>query len=570
MTFDRNLLSVPRRGDGEVKQVIEAIVSPSESQGDIACVDCDGGRLYVGEGSGSSSSRDHEMPPRTDDDEMRVNGNCDFDFENDHGEAAVEMRRQKQMRMPSSDIVAKHRNAGHVPYRPWCVDCIGGMANMDAHYGRDPGPNVVPEFHSDYGFFRDQKSDKVNKVTVLVSKDRNSGGICAHVVPMKGTGGGGIVQQYERDLRKFGRRGKVILRSDGELAIRDLLSKVASLREGETLLEQSPPGDSKANGTAERAIQTVEKHTRTLKIATERRLGVKISVRHPAFPWLVLHASDCYNKFQVHRDGLTTYHRLKGRPYSGLCLELGICVLYKVSVKVQGGVMASRWEVGVWLGKRFGSEEHIIAMEGGKVGRCAAVKEHPEQLWNRTLFDQIRGSPWNPSGVVHEEGPDDLPTRGVELPRCTVEEAQESDEKNKSRDFKILRGYLEEYGYTPGCNKCGAIERGDETQPTLAHDAKCRERIKKKLLEDPVQKQRVLDAGKRKEEKEKRKEEADEAERRSKREKSRRRTRGQGVMKAMLQLLLFLQALVFWQQYSSYSSSSRRSVLQPGHRTGGQ
>ena len=52
--------------------------------------------------------------------------------------------------------------------------------------------------HVDYGFFKDRKGDLEGKVAVLVTKDRPSGGVCANVIPKKGTGGGDVVKQMNR------------------------------------------------------------------------------------------------------------------------------------------------------------------------------------------------------------------------------------------------------------------------------------------------------------------------------------------------------------------------------------
>ena len=260
----------------------------------------------------------------------------DYSYDDDFSEARGG-RMPRAAILPHPDEVKKHRMKGHCPYRSWCEDCLRGAANMDAHPPRGPFLGIVPEVHSDYGFFRDKKGDKVNKVVVLVSRDRGSGGVCAHVVPQKVAGSGWIVKQHDRDLKKFGHRGKIVLKSDNEPAIKDLLGKVGAMREGETLLEHSPVGDSKANGLAERAMQAVEKQTRVLKISTERNLGRRISVRHAGFPWLVMHAADVITKCQTHRDGRTSYERLKGRPYSGELLEFGTVVMHKVSAKVEGG-----------------------------------------------------------------------------------------------------------------------------------------------------------------------------------------------------------------------------------------
>ena len=131
--------------------------------------------------------------------------------------------------VPSREMVRKHRASGHCPFRAWCSHCVSGAANAPAHRARCEQPvGEVPELHSDYGFFRDRKGNKTNTVTVLVTKDRKSGGVSANVVPKKGAGGGYAVRQYIRDVRKFGHHHKVVIRSDGEHAIKDLLNKVAA------------------------------------------------------------------------------------------------------------------------------------------------------------------------------------------------------------------------------------------------------------------------------------------------------------------------------------------------------
>ena len=118
-------------------------------------------------------------------------------------------------------------------------------------------------------------------------------------------GDGFAVRQYARDVKKFGYHHRVVIRSDGEPAIKDLLNKVAELRASETVLENTPVGDSKANGRAERAVQAVEKQVRVLKMAVEEHLG-KLSVKHACFPWLVTHAADVITKFHVGVSGETS------------------------------------------------------------------------------------------------------------------------------------------------------------------------------------------------------------------------------------------------------------------------
>ena len=111
---------------------------------------------------------------------------------------------------------------------------------------------------------------------MLVMVDRKSSGICASVVPKKGVGGGFAVKQVHRDIRKFGHRHKITLRSDGEPAIKSLFEKVANIRAAETLLENSPVGDSQANGQIENGVQRIENQFRAIRLALEARLESKV------------------------------------------------------------------------------------------------------------------------------------------------------------------------------------------------------------------------------------------------------------------------------------------------------
>ena len=85
-----------------------------------------------------------------------------------------------------------------------------------------------------------------------------------------------------RDILELGLHGDLTLRSDQEPAVVDLLKQVAKLRGvGRTFMEQSPVGDSKPIGVAERAVQSVEKMVRVHKLAFENRIGARLPVKHP-------------------------------------------------------------------------------------------------------------------------------------------------------------------------------------------------------------------------------------------------------------------------------------------------
>ena len=53
--------------------------------------------------------------------------------------------------------------------------------------------------------------------------------------------------------------------------------------EGVAVPEESAPGESQSNGAAERAVQMVEDQIRTMKLALEHNLQVKVKVQKPGF-----------------------------------------------------------------------------------------------------------------------------------------------------------------------------------------------------------------------------------------------------------------------------------------------
>ena len=83
------------------------------------------------------------------------------------------------------------------------------------------------------------------------------------------------------------------------------------------LLENSPVGDRRANGAAERAVQAIAEQVRVVRRGLEPRLELRLSVKHPVTAWLVERAGVLLSKHQVGDDGKTGYQRRKGKPFHG-------------------------------------------------------------------------------------------------------------------------------------------------------------------------------------------------------------------------------------------------------------
>ena len=117
-----------------------------------------------------------------------------------------------------------------------------------------------------------------------------------------------VTEQVALNLLRFGIHGDVILKSDQEPAIVDVLQEIAKLRgPRRTMIEASNMGDLKSTCVAERAVQEIEKLARVHKLATETRVKEKLSVRHPLFALLVEFFADLHNRFQVGSDGKTAH-----------------------------------------------------------------------------------------------------------------------------------------------------------------------------------------------------------------------------------------------------------------------
>ena len=119
--------------------------------------------------------------------------------------------------------------------------------------------------------------------------------------------------------------------------------------------------------------------TRTLLLDVEARIGTSLPLDGPAGTWLIRHAVDLHNKRQLGHDRRTPYQKARGRSYTGELFRWGTSVLYRLSGEVHGGVMAARWRPGIWLGKTWTSDEHLIGTESGAVvlAKCQAFGHGP-------------------------------------------------------------------------------------------------------------------------------------------------------------------------------------------------
>ena len=105
----------------------------------------------------------------------------------------------------------------------------------------------VPEIVFDYCFLGSEGEDTV---AIQVTRDRRTRMIFAHVVPKKGFSHEHGATELIKDIAKLG-YNEIILKCDGEPALKTIQEEVRRQRSEKTILENSPVGDSRANGAAE-------------------------------------------------------------------------------------------------------------------------------------------------------------------------------------------------------------------------------------------------------------------------------------------------------------------------------
>ena len=161
--------------------------------------------------------------------------------------------------------------------------------------------------------------------------------------------------------------------------------------------------------------------------------------------------------------------------------------------------MIERWLPGIWLGKRFTTDEHVVGLENGKVVRTRAVRQRPVQdMWKMEEVCKVKGQPWDPSlTLTYEKLAEEKYPKAMEP--GTVGES-DVNLKTTPRPHAIMKKDLRKAGgFTPGCKKCNAMKKGDPNAVHMTHSEACRTRVEAALAEDEQFQNKLKKGVKRKE-----------------------------------------------------------------------
>jgi hypothetical protein len=215
--------------------------------------------------------------------------------EDDCHDEGIHLKFLRCPKLPSQKEVDEH-NVTHWPYRNWCPICIKARARNVPHNKQTDREHQVPHIHIDYGFFGND--DDEEKVILQVARDEESRALFVHAVPRKGMTHEHGAREICKDITKIGYK-KIVIKGDNEPAIHSLQEEIRSKREDDTVIENSPVGQSQSNGVAERAVQAAGEQLRTIKLALENRLNVGLPATHPVVAWMANHGADILNKLAV-------------------------------------------------------------------------------------------------------------------------------------------------------------------------------------------------------------------------------------------------------------------------------
>ena len=164
--------------------------------------------------------------------------------------------------------------------------------------------------------------------------------------------------------------------------------------------EESPVGDSKANGEAEAAVKEVKWRIRAIIMTLEKKLNTKIPEGHPLLTWIPRYAAEQSNRFKVGHDGRTPEERRTGKKWIRPMPLFGERIMIKPVGKGRRGDL-KKMKPARFLGcyNRYGS---VLGMtEDGVVVGSSYHSLAEEDKW-LPLEAGLRGSPWDVNDYIKQ------------------------------------------------------------------------------------------------------------------------------------------------------------------------
>ena len=214
----------------------------------------------------------------------------------------------------------------------------------------------------------------------------------------------------------------VMLHSDREPVLVQLLKAVQSRRVKRTLVRHGPRASHLSQGKIENANRVINGVCRAMWLSLEDLLREKLPSDSILLAWLIRHAAWCLTRFQVKNDGRTAFVRVSGEAYTCQVLPFGERVVYKYT-SVPTGNLDQRWGHGIWVGKAPMTEEHIILTEIGVLKARSLHRVPPEERFVISeLKESVRTSLEWQGGKLESDDCDATGPRPIWTSTCVLDD----------------------------------------------------------------------------------------------------------------------------------------------------
>ena len=213
---------------------------------------------------------------------------------------------------PSAEERALHEASGHVPYRSWCQWCIAARAADKPHLrGQHPETDQpVPRIEFDFADLG-REEDPVLPIPSLNAVDVGSESLSATLCPTKAFSEH-LVETILAFVEALG-HNVVMLHSDQEPVLVQLLKAVQSRRVKRTLVRHGPRASHQSQGKIENANRVINGVCRAMWLSLEDLLREKLPSDSMLLACLIRPAAWCLTRFQVKNDGRTAFVRVFGK-----------------------------------------------------------------------------------------------------------------------------------------------------------------------------------------------------------------------------------------------------------------
>ena len=301
--------------------------------------------------------------------------------------AAPVARGVKAPEEPTPEQRERH-NLTHIPFEPWCDDCVRGRSPDDPHPSKSE-KSPLPVIQIDYFFVRTDQDMILAKG--LSAVDSVYGRTLAVDCQQKGAGDKGAVKQLVNYIRSLGFE-RAHLQHDKENSISEVANAVAGKIPG-LMPRETPKASKQFLGGAERFHRTVEGLMRTLRLSIIRTYGVSVHATHTLTAWMMRHAAWLHDHYQVQRvDGSTPYKRHQLRDYNSAVAPFAETVAWR-EPGPHVTKLKEKWGHGIWVGRENASNSHLVLTRVGAIP-CRAIRRlPPSERYDKQLLLTITGHP---------------------------------------------------------------------------------------------------------------------------------------------------------------------------------